>query len=123
MYEDIDAIKAAHKGHWFDRDSMTFFGSMLPAYAAWPLPGGAYFISSEKYPSGYRAYSIQWADCIGEIHTVGEFMAYETLREAMAEVAALFRNDVSWTHCKACGTGDGLDGDRRSGHHPYVPSE
>lgn len=56
-YVDMDGIRA-HYGsgagrHWFDRDSMRFFGTRLAATAYSADAGAsAYFVTSERPPHG-----------------------------------------------------------------------
>lgn len=88
--------------HWFSSDSMRFFNSRV-SERVYPVPGGAYFVTSERYDrydNRYpRAYTVRHCDLEGSIHTVGEFQQYETSaqahcaaqrlqREAMAAAAA-----------------------------------
>jgi hypothetical protein len=78
-WRDVDEIRRAHDGHWFDADTMRFFRTRLGDIVI----GGRYFISSEA--SDYNAprlYSIREAFADASIDTVGEFQAYRTRREA-----------------------------------------
>lgn len=121
MYKSIAEIKAAHKGHWFDRDAMRFFRSRMLGSRTWPTVGGAYFITSEQreyYTE--RMYTVRWADCTGTIHTVGEFMRYRSWSGAAYAIMALLRNRGPWTHCDACTElCTKCRGDAE--HRPYVP--
>lgn len=95
QWRTLGQVRAHHTGHWFDRDTMRFFNSRLPADSS-PLIHGRYFISSEKrdgvyISSGYvpgspRAFTIREVLSDGSIQTVGEFQGYST--RARAERAA-----------------------------------
>lgn len=101
---DVRKCAEACSSHWFDKGSMSFFGSRVgsggdPAYA--DGRGGAYFVSSEKRPRSNdpRRYSVRhYAGC--SIDTVGEFQGYST--KAQATKAA-----------KAAAAGGALSGRRR----------
>ena len=58
-------------GHWFDADTMRFFGSRIGI--ARKKGDDFYFVSSEKPPHGPRRYSVRKMDINGKIETVGEF--------------------------------------------------
>lgn len=102
-------IRAAYKrvapdGHWFDPETMVFFGSRLPHYGL-RIPGGFLFVSSEKYGrSGERRYSVRilstaGADGAGEagcsraqcsaMDTIGEFMEHPTRAAAVARARSV----------------------------------
>lgn len=69
----IDDIKVAMKhSHWFDSDTMRFFGTRLSK--VYSGDGGHYFVTSEKPPHGSRAYSVRrFLPDIPTIRTIGEF--------------------------------------------------
>jgi len=86
-------------GHWFDKNTLSFFGSKLPEYAYAlnsnlnatydkPSDNWYYFISSEKHPYPdfqhmVRRYTIRALDTrTGDMETVGEFGAYPTKDQA-----------------------------------------
>ncbi len=80
-YDNLNAVVKANDEagqHWFDADAMEFFKSRLES----DLIDGRYFISSERGPHFPRAFSIRMADEDAHIQTVGDFMAYETLKDA-----------------------------------------
>lgn len=58
-------------GHWFDPDSMRFFGSrILPEI--YSGPGGVYFVSSEQPPHGPSVYKVRSFNCAtGGVDSVG----------------------------------------------------
>ena len=77
-----DVVRANDKAgrHWFEDDTMQFFKTRLES----DLIDGLYFISSERGPHGPRAFSVRMADEEAHIQTIGDFMAYETLKDAKA---------------------------------------
>lgn len=74
----MDELKRIYRernpdGHWFDPDTMRFFGTRL-GRAFWVRGTDTiYFVTSEKPPHGPRAYSVRRMDSEGEIETVGDF--------------------------------------------------
>ena len=86
-YTSINEIRyeAQRAGsHFFDADSMRFFGSrILPT-----VYGGRYFVTSEqdRYGNGAKAYTVRVCRENGHIDTVGEFQAYATRAQAVAAV-------------------------------------
>jgi hypothetical protein len=77
--------KAGH--HWFDPDTMRWFGSRISATTYGPdSEGRVYFVSSER--SGFdqdspRCYTVRYFDPeTAGIETHGEFLAHETLSQA-----------------------------------------
>jgi hypothetical protein len=70
--------------HWFDRGTMSFFGTRLPRTGR-RGPGGTYFVTSEQPPHGDRRWSVRKLVGPGEIETVGEFCA---MTKAQAEMLA-----------------------------------
>ena len=75
-------------GHWFDRGTMDFFKTVLPA-SAYETRNGAYFITRETNPSGQKRFSIRFMALNGSIDTVGEFHSYITAATARAEIKRL----------------------------------
>jgi len=93
MLNTITAIKNRHQGHWFEPGNLRFFNSKFPRRAVYPVPDGAFFISSEFskgvyistgwIPDGPVRYSVRFiSDKDGSIDTVSEFQEFETLQEA-----------------------------------------
>lgn len=94
-FADIDALKAtatANGSHFFDRDTMRFFGSrILPTLYG---PVGDIFVTSEKQPDFYghsagtlytfpRLYTVRRYIGTGrEVETLGDFQGHETRRAA-----------------------------------------
>jgi hypothetical protein len=82
-WRNVDEIRRAHDGHWFDADTMRFFSTRLGS----DVIGGRYFITSERnetpgYPSGPRRYTIREAFADASIDTVGDFQEYATRKQA-----------------------------------------
>ena len=93
MLNTITAIKNRHEGHWFEPGSMRFFNTKIPRRAVYPVPGGAFFISSEYsrgvyistgwVPDGPVKFSVRFcSEESGNIETASEFMEFETLADA-----------------------------------------
>ena len=75
-------------GHWFDADSMRFFGTKLPEIA-YESEAGVHFITRETDPSGVSAYSVRRQLPNGDIETVGKFHSYKTRAAAAAAIRNL----------------------------------
>lgn len=80
----ITEMKKRHKaigGHWFDKDTMRFFGTTIES-----LPNAAnIFITSEWTgpDETKRAYTLRWFNTeTDKVETLGEFLHYQTLEEA-----------------------------------------
>lgn len=79
--------------HWFDKGAMRFFRTRLPRFAL-RCDDVAWFVTSEKPPSGERAYTLRRYDfATRTVSTVGELLAYAT--RAQAEAAARDLADAS----------------------------
>lgn len=98
----MTAIKNRHQGHWFEPGSLRFFNTKFPRRAVYPVPDGAFFISSSFskgvyissgwVPDGPVLYTVRFiSDKDGSIETVSEFQEFETLQEAR-DAARAFRN-------------------------------
>lgn len=96
----IRGLNQARGSHWFEKDTMSFFKSIVGqvAYAKSEKSRFAYFISSEKHVAlslginEPRKYSLRKADLkTGKIDTVGEFQAYSTKAQAKKELMRLVR--------------------------------
>jgi len=87
----LDQVKrAAYSAgsHWFDRQALRYFNSRI-SENVYPVPGGALFISSEKFkglyePDGARLYTVRSCSADGVIDTVGEFQEWKTSKQAHA---------------------------------------
>ena len=102
MLNTIEKIKRRHQGHWFDKGSMAFFNTKFPNHAVYPVPGGAFFITSEYskgvyistgwIPDGPVAWTVRFiSDHTGNDETISLFQEYETLADARA-AAKLYRD-------------------------------
>jgi hypothetical protein len=89
VFRNIEEIKRANKEaghHFFDPDTMRFFGSRVSG----ELVAGRYFITSEHdFYGTKRLYTLRVANGDGTVDTVGEFQKYATLAEAKRALKAL----------------------------------
>lgn len=70
-------------GHWFDRDTMGFFKSVLPHRGYEAASGTVYFVSGETGPSGVQRFTVRTMPFDGSwIRTVGAFGAYGSSEDA-----------------------------------------
>lgn len=100
---DMDTVRRAHRGHWFDPGTLRFFGSRVGSVAYESTDGRfRFFVSSERYRSmmpawdGRRFYSVRVQRVeSGDIDTVGEFGAYASRREANADAQAYAADPAS----------------------------
>jgi len=70
-----------NSGYFFAPDTMRFFRSRIAWGTLTDTSGGYLFVTSEQPPHGARAYTLRkWAN--GQVDTLGEFQAYETLGKA-----------------------------------------
>jgi hypothetical protein len=86
-FSTIAEIREQNKAsgyHWFDKDTMRFFGCRIVS----DVIGGRYFLTSEQPPQGPRAYSIREAGPDGDIETVGEFCSYKSKGAARTALMA-----------------------------------
>lgn len=74
--------KASPDGHWFSKDTMRYFRTVLPQYG-WLAAGAYWFVTSEVNPSGVKAYSVRRLRD-GDIDTIGKFHSFPTSRAATA---------------------------------------
>lgn len=88
-FSDIKKRNKAIGHRWFEPDTMRFFSSRVHESIYSAPDGRAYFVSSERPPSGRRAYSVRRAELDGSVSTVGEFCGYATGRAAHAAAARL----------------------------------
>lgn len=74
---------------WFEPATKRFFKSRV-SETVYEGPGGVFFVSSEKGPSGRRMYSVRrFNKETGDISTAGEFQGYLTRNAAHAKAAVL----------------------------------
>lgn len=71
----------ANGSHWFDPDTMRFFGSKIEP-KVFEGPGGIYFVSSEQPPHGKRSWTVRKFTPPDDINTVGELCGHATREEA-----------------------------------------
>ena len=86
-WRSIAAIRAANKAagqHWFDRDSMQFFGSRLAGSTVY---GGRYFVASRMPPHGSREYLVYSASPEARISTAAG--PFGSLKDAVSEARGL----------------------------------
>jgi hypothetical protein len=90
---------------WFSPGNLRFFSSRVSS-VVFPVPTGAYFITSEQFESVYLPSKGEWTDpeprlwtlrfCAdsGEIDTCGDFQAYDSLRDAQRAAKFLQTSNV-----------------------------
>lgn len=85
MFTNLQQVKRQHKalgGHFFDRDTMKFFGSRIES----PLIGGKWFVTSEQYGDEPKRFTVRWVVDLGyriAIETVGGFQEFDNLDDAL----------------------------------------
>ena len=77
MDYSMATIRNAHRGHWFDRDTLRFFRSRI-SEEVYQGPGGVFFVSSEQFTSGNysepRRYTVRrFVETDGSIDSATEF--------------------------------------------------
>lgn len=83
-----DAVRATGS-HWFDPDTMRFFGTRVKP-RVYQGPGGVFFCTSDKTYNGGRAYTVRrFTPETADISTAGEVCGYHSLHDADAEAARL----------------------------------
>lgn len=89
--QDVKNIAQRHGSHWFDADTMRFFNSRVSQDAT--IDGEfIYFVSSERYRSEPRLYSVRQLNIFtGIIETIGEFQQYRTSAQAKKVIKSLLR--------------------------------
>ena len=81
--------KAQPGGYWFSPDTMRFFKSRIHDVYQVPNAGGWAFITSEKGPTGVRAYTVRTMNDAGKIGDGGGgFQGYATLGRARTGLKA-----------------------------------
>lgn len=82
MKMKITEIKRIHKGHWFDRDTIRFFGTRFMDYVT---DRHGMFITEEKVGpfTDETAFSVRlYVSSVDRVVTVGDFNGFETLEKA-----------------------------------------
>jgi len=82
--DDIAEANRADGGHWFDEETLAFFGTRFETSVLY----GRYFVTSEQDPqgkawSGERLFSVRRADALGRVRTVGQFGQWCLLEDAV----------------------------------------
>jgi hypothetical protein len=87
----IKRYHAAHPdGHWFDRDTLRFFGCRLPRTAFEALDGRRFFVTSEhNFDRTRRLFSVRVQGLDGDMDTIGEFQGYTDRATAVREAKRL----------------------------------
>ena len=89
---------------WFSAGNMRFFSSRVSS-VVFPVPAGAYFVTSEQFESAYlsggryveaqpRMWTLRFCSDDGEIETCGDFQAYESLKDAQRAAKFLQNSKV-----------------------------
>jgi hypothetical protein len=90
---DIQTAMRRDGSHWWDRQSMRFFGTRVCG-GAFNGAGGVYFVTSEQPPHGKRAYTIrQFKPDTLDVSTVGELCGYKTRPTALRHAEKLAQGD------------------------------
>lgn len=63
---DVKAANNAKDGHWFDRDTMRFFGTKIET----DMIAGRFFVTSEQPPRGPREFRVRRAEDDATIATL-----------------------------------------------------
>ena len=96
---EMDELRRQYSGegkHFFDPGSMRFFNSRIKDR----VYGGNMFITSERGPSGPRAYTIKKIDKQGRINTVGEFQQYATSAAAERAITRIMKQTKARKHSR-----------------------
>ena len=103
MIHTIEEIKARSRARnkaegrapgawWFSPGNLRFFSCRVSS-VVFPVPTGAYFVTSEQFESVYlaggryveagpRLWTLRFCADSGKIETCGDFQAYDSLRDA-----------------------------------------
>lgn len=82
MNEIIRQYQPGEYRHWFDRPTLSFFGTVLPGYGV-RTEWGNFFITQETTPAGDTRFSLRvQSPQNGGISTVGEFHSHKTYADA-----------------------------------------
>lgn len=81
-HRDVWLAANTDRADWFAPDAMKFFGTILPDHA-FRCDDRIAFVTSEKNPSGVRAFTVRSFDwATGEVDTVGVFHGYPSKQSA-----------------------------------------
>lgn len=90
-----DAATNGHSPYWFSASTLAFFDSNIHP-EVYPVPGGALFISSERFDENSpRLFTVRHCTDNGKITTVGEFQEHGSL--VAARMAAIARREARLT--------------------------
>lgn len=95
-YPSVPAVKAAFRSagsHWFDKDTMAFFGSRIES----GMRFNTFFVTSEdNFDRTERRYTVRYATSYGEgrlsMQELGEFQEHESLDSALDAIRAFIGN-------------------------------
>src|SRR5690242_11266218 len=94
---DISVVRSRAKArgsHFFDRDTMKFFGSRVER-TAYQIGNAIFFISSEQEDhTKPRGWTIQRQDQDGHIRKVGQFQQYKSLNEARSALRSIIKSST-----------------------------
>ena len=103
----IHEIERRTKGHWWDKDTMRFFGTRAHG-AVYEGPGGVFFVTSERPPYPYNVRRCSVREFVlepeegqapyhvkGSVYTRGEFCAYS--RRIAHRLASEAAQGKPWT--------------------------
>jgi hypothetical protein len=91
--DQVKRVAYSAGSHWFDRSALRFFNSHI-SETVYPVPGGALFVSSERFrglyePDRERLYTVRSCSVDGDIKTVGDFQQWRTAKQAHARAKFL----------------------------------
>lgn len=84
-FRDMEEVRQANReagDFWFSPDTLRFFNSVVES----DLIDGRYFVTSEQGPDMPRKFSVREVREDATVQTVGEFYAYDTLEDALADI-------------------------------------
>lgn len=100
LFYGIDEIERYHRGHWFSKDTMRFFGTRITSHFKRIAKNKYVFVTTERNPAGERRATLRLATVkqvkrgqpFFETHisTFGEFHSM-TLSQAVREFKKLER--------------------------------
>ena len=95
---DIETEARRRGSHWFDAETLRFFGSRIHS-EVYQGPGGVFFVSSEKSGSGDapRAFSVrQWFPASADVDTYGEVCSHSSRSTAHTAARTLAASPVQF---------------------------
>lgn len=92
---EIIAANEGAGGHWFEPETLRFFGSEIGRDTV-AVSAGWVFVTREESPCGGKAWTARLAKDSGDVATLGEFHAHHTAHDAWEAAAEVLRaTDVS----------------------------